>query len=141
MPYCESVTVTELYWSPAPSTQRYYVRIRLDDGREGWVHLSDVRIARLTTTLLVQQGVQAEMVMPDGATQPLTTLHVRATEYTVVNGGRRRCRAELPGGGIVRDTYAVELSVDEALAVGAAEVRFDCRSMSMSRTSWALAWA
>ena len=45
MPYCESVTVTELYWSPAPSTQRYYVRIRLDDGREGWVHLSDVRIA------------------------------------------------------------------------------------------------
>jgi hypothetical protein len=45
MPYCESVTVTELYWSPAPSTQRYFVRIRLDDGRKGWVYLSDVRIA------------------------------------------------------------------------------------------------
>ena len=44
MPYCESVTVTELYWSPAPSTQMYYVRIRLDDGREGWVHLIDVNL-------------------------------------------------------------------------------------------------
>ena len=42
MPYCESVTVTEVYWSSASFTQRYYVRIRLDDGREGWVFLSDV---------------------------------------------------------------------------------------------------
>lgn len=37
LPYCEIVTVTEIAWSPAPSTQRYFVRIRLDDGREGWV--------------------------------------------------------------------------------------------------------
>lgn len=44
MPYCESVAVIELYWSSAPSTQRYYARIRLDDGREGWVFLSDVNL-------------------------------------------------------------------------------------------------
>ncbi len=44
MPYCESVTATELYRSSAPSTQRYYVRIRLDDGREGWVFLSDINL-------------------------------------------------------------------------------------------------
>jgi hypothetical protein len=39
MPYCESVTVTELYWSSASFTQRYYAHIRLNDGREGWVFL------------------------------------------------------------------------------------------------------
>lgn len=44
MPYCESVTVTELYWSSAPFTQEYYVRIRLDDSREGWVRLRAVNL-------------------------------------------------------------------------------------------------
>ena len=44
LPYCENVTVTEVYWSPAPSTQRYFARIRLDDGREGWVSILDLGI-------------------------------------------------------------------------------------------------
>ncbi|MEZ4661505.1 MAG: hypothetical protein R2911_28475 [Caldilineaceae bacterium] len=32
------------------------------------------------STLLIPQGVQAELVLPGGVTQTLTTLHIRATE-------------------------------------------------------------
>ena len=74
-------------------------------------------------TLLVPQGVQAAMVMADGSTQPLSTLHVRATEYTVGMSGPDAMPGELPAESGY--TYAVELSVDEALAAGAVEVQFD----------------
>ena len=44
-------------------------------------------------TLLFRQGTQAEMVLPDGSTQELDQLHVRATEYTIgAERHRRRCR-------------------------------------------------
>ena len=74
-------------------------------------------------TLLFPQGTQAQMVMPDGSTQPLTTLHVRASEYTVGANGPKAMPAELPPASGY--TYAVELSVDEALAAGAKSVHFD----------------
>jgi len=74
-------------------------------------------------TLLFPQGTQAQLVMPDGSTQPLSTLSVRATEYTVGPDGPKMMPAELPP--TSGYTYAVELSVDEALAAGATEVRFD----------------
>src|SRR5207237_616351 len=47
-------------------------------------------------TLLFPQGTQAAMTMPDGSTQPLTTLHVRSTEYTVGPNGFAAMPAELP---------------------------------------------
>lgn len=73
-------------------------------------------------TLLFAQGTTAEMVLPDGTTQPLTTLNVRATEYTVGENGPEAMPAQLPPESAY--TYAVELSVDEAMAAGATEVRF-----------------
>ena len=73
-------------------------------------------------TVLFPPSTQASLVMPDGSTQPLTTLHVRATEYTVGSAGPRAMPGELPA--TSGYTYAVELSVDEALQAGAREVRF-----------------
>ena len=58
-------------------------------------------------TLLVPQGTQASMTLPDGSTAPLTTLHVRATEYTVGPNGPQAMPAELPP--TSGYTYAVEL--------------------------------
>jgi RHS repeat-associated protein len=72
-------------------------------------------------TLLVPQGTQATMVMPNGSTQPLTTLSVRATEFTVGPNGPQTMAAELPPTSAY--TYAVDLSADEASAAGA-QVRF-----------------
>ena len=74
-------------------------------------------------TLLFPQGTQAELVLPDGTLQPITTLNVRATEYTVGDDGPAAMPGELPPNSGY--TYAIELSVDEALAVGAKTVRFD----------------
>lgn len=74
-------------------------------------------------TLLSPPGTTAELVMPDGSTQPISTLSVRATEYTVGENGPQAMPAALPPNSAY--TYAVEYSVDEALAAGAAEVRFN----------------
>jgi len=73
-------------------------------------------------TLLFTPGTQATMQLPDGTTQPLTTLHVRATEYTVSDNGPLAMPAQLPSHSAY--TYAVELSVDEAVAAGAPTVQF-----------------
>jgi RHS repeat-associated protein len=73
-------------------------------------------------TLLFPQGTQASLVMPDGSTQPLSTLAVRATEFTVGTSGPRAMPGELPPASAY--TYAVELSADEAFEAGATEVRF-----------------
>lgn len=67
-------------------------------------------------TLFFSQGTQAQMLLADGTTQPLTTLHVRATEYTVGDRGEQSMPAPLPPTSAY--TYAVELSVDEAVAGG-----------------------
>ena len=94
--------------------------------------LAPAQVARGTTTvdadgtrratLIFPTGTQASLVMPDGTTQPLTDLHVRATEYTVGASGEEAMPAELPAQSGY--TYAAEYSVDEAIAAGAAEVRF-----------------
>jgi len=74
-------------------------------------------------TVLVPGGTSAELVMPDGSTQAIANLHVRATEYTVGSSGPATMPAQLPASSAY--TYAVELSADEALAAGASEVRFN----------------
>ncbi|ADH85039.1 YD repeat protein [Desulfurivibrio alkaliphilus AHT 2] len=73
-------------------------------------------------TLLFAPGTTAEMVLPDGSSQPLSTISVRATEYTVGDNGPEAMPAVLPAN--IAYTYCVELSVDEAMAAGATEVRF-----------------
>jgi RHS repeat-associated protein len=73
-------------------------------------------------TLIFPAGTTATMTLPDSSTQSLSTLHVRATEYTVGDSGP----SAMPGGLPPRSgyTYAVELSVDEAIAAGATSVEF-----------------
>jgi len=72
--------------------------------------------------IMFPQGTQAEMSLTGGITQPLSTLSVRATEYTVGENGPDTMPGELPS--TSGYTYAVELSVDESTAAGAEEVRF-----------------
>jgi RHS repeat-associated protein len=67
-------------------------------------------------TVFFLQGTQAQLLLPDGSTQPLSTLHVRATEYTIGPRGPDTMPAALPP--TSGYTYAVELSVDEALVNG-----------------------
>jgi RHS repeat-associated protein len=74
-------------------------------------------------TLLFPQGTQAQMALPDNSTRPLTTLNVRATEFTVGPIGPSAMPAPLPPTSAY--TYAVDLSVDEATAAGATGVVFD----------------
>lgn len=73
-------------------------------------------------TLLFIQGTTARMEFPDGSTQALPELSVRATEYTVGPSGPIAMPGELPPASGY--TYAVELSVDQALTAGANTVRF-----------------
>ena len=73
--------------------------------------------------MFFSQGTSAQMVMPDGTTQTLNSLNIRATEYTVGPNGPKSMSAELPPTSAY--TYAVELSADEAVTAGATEVRFD----------------
>jgi YD repeat-containing protein len=74
-------------------------------------------------TVLFPAGARATFTRPDGSTGALATLHVRATEYTVGDSGPRAMPGPLPANSGY--TYAVELSVDEALAEGASRVDFD----------------
>jgi RHS repeat-associated protein len=73
-------------------------------------------------TIVFPPGTAASMRLADGTTQPLSTLHVRATEYTVGESGPKAMPGPLPP--TSGYTYAVELSVDEALAAGATRVDF-----------------
>src|SRR5262249_42259398 len=38
-------------------------------------------------TVMIPQGTQAQVILPNGTTQPVSTLHVRLTEYTVGPNG------------------------------------------------------
>ncbi|MFI3155322.1 MAG: PKD domain-containing protein [Methylococcaceae bacterium] len=74
-------------------------------------------------TMLFPAGTQVTMTLPDGTQQALTSLHVRATEYTVGENGPKSMPGPLPP--TSGYTYAVELSADEAVAAGAKTVTFD----------------
>ena len=65
-------------------------------------------------TILFPAGTNAQMVLPDGTTQFLPSMSVRATEYTVGENGLEAMPAPLPP--TTGYTYAVDLTVDEALA-------------------------
>ena len=74
-------------------------------------------------TVMFAAGTHAEMTLKDGSKQPLDQLDVRATEYTVGDTGRAAMPGALPPASGY--TYAVELSVDQAVEAGATDVRFD----------------
>ena len=67
----------------------------------------------------------------DGTEQPLSTLHVRATEYTVGAHGPGAMPGTLPANSGY--TYAVEYSVDEAIALDARQVRFSRPVIALRR--------
>jgi RHS repeat-associated protein len=73
-------------------------------------------------TLYVPPGTQATLILPGGATQTLTTFHVHITEYTAGDTGPQAMPGELPPP--VGYTYAVDYSMDEAVAAGALNVSF-----------------
>jgi RHS repeat-associated protein len=73
-------------------------------------------------SLFFKAGTSATMTLADGSTQALSTINVRATEYTVGGTGPAAMPAQLPPNSGY--TYAVELSVDEAQGAGATGVQF-----------------
>jgi RHS repeat-associated protein len=73
-------------------------------------------------TLLFSAGTTATMTFPGGSSQPLSALNVRATELTVGPRGPEAMPGTLPPTSAY--TYAIELSVDEAVASGALRVDF-----------------
>ena len=73
-------------------------------------------------TIVFAAGTTATMLMNDGTSVPLSSLHVRATEYTVGDNGPKAMPASLPPSSGY--TYCVELSADEAVTAGARTVQF-----------------
>ncbi|MCP4001441.1 MAG: hypothetical protein GY727_11085, partial [Gammaproteobacteria bacterium] len=69
-----------------------------------------------TAVVMIPQGTTATITLPDGSTQNLSTMSIRATEYTVGATGPAAMPGTLPPTSSY--TYAVELSVDEAIASG-----------------------
>lgn len=74
-------------------------------------------------TLLFPEGEKASLKLPDGTAKAASTIHVRATEYTVGACGPKAMPALLPPSSAY--TFATEFSVDEGVAVGAVEVAFE----------------
>jgi len=73
-------------------------------------------------TLFFPQGTNATMIYPSGFKHVLTSINVRATEYTEGENGFEAMPGSLPPTSAY--TYAVELSVDEAITAGATRVEF-----------------
>src|SRR5204863_9439305 len=73
-------------------------------------------------TILIPPNTTAELVMPDGSTQPFSGGQLRITELTVGATGQAAMPAKLPRSSAY--TWAAEFSFDEAEAAGAASVRF-----------------
>ena len=75
------------------------------------------------TWLYFPPGTQTSLRFADGGTQAISTVHVRATEYTVGPRGEDSMPATLPPTSAYG--FAAEFSVDEAVAAGAEGVDFN----------------
>ncbi len=73
-------------------------------------------------TILFPAGTTATMTLPGGSVTSIDELSVRATEYTVGENGPETMPGQLPPSSGY--TYAVELSVDQAIAASATRVDF-----------------
>ena len=85
-------------------------------------------------TLLFPAANSGSLEMPDGSSQPVNTLNVRLTEYSVGPRGPMAMPGTLPPQSAY--TYCVELSADEAVAAGAKSVRLVDQSFNMLKTIW-----
>ena len=74
------------------------------------------------TALLFKQGTTATLKLPGGAMVGLDKVHVRATEFTTGANGVNAMPGALPANSAY--TYAVDYSLDEAVAAGATETTF-----------------
>ncbi len=74
-------------------------------------------------TLLLPPNTRATLVTADGKRTAATSLSLRATEYTVGTHGAKAMPSPLPA--TSGYTYAVEISADEAMDLGATSVEFD----------------
>jgi RHS repeat-associated protein len=73
-------------------------------------------------TVFFPSGTSATMTLSDGSTQPISTLHIRATELSVGTDGPLAMPAALPPSSAY--TYCLDLSADEARAADAKSVVF-----------------
>ncbi|MBN8540430.1 MAG: PKD domain-containing protein [Deltaproteobacteria bacterium] len=75
-----------------------------------------------TATVLVPQNTAAHLKMPSGANIAVENLNIRMTEFTVGPNGPKKMPASLPLQ--TAYTYALEITTDEAIALGAEQVVF-----------------
>jgi PKD repeat protein len=75
-----------------------------------------------TATIVVKPQTTAQLIMPDGSSRAVNQLSIRATEVTVGTDGPKRMPADLPTN--TGYTYAVDLTADEAIALGAKSIEF-----------------
>ncbi len=73
-------------------------------------------------TVIFPPGTVATMTLPNASTQSLSSMHVRATEYTVGGQGPAAMPLDLPKTSAY--TYAVAFTVDEADAAQATALQF-----------------
>ncbi|MEM7645689.1 MAG: PKD domain-containing protein, partial [Pseudomonadota bacterium] len=76
-----------------------------------------------TGVLFVPPNTSGEVVLPDGSRQSLPSMSVRITEYTVGDTGPLAMPGTLPP--TTDYTYAMELSVDQAISLGSDRVEFN----------------
>ncbi|WP_370307296.1 RHS repeat-associated core domain-containing protein [Sinimarinibacterium flocculans] len=72
--------------------------------------------------LIFQPNTTASLIMPDGSTQGLAGDVIRLTEFTVGNSGLSAMPGNLPPSSAY--TYAVDMTGDQQLAVGAKTMQF-----------------
>lgn len=75
-----------------------------------------------TATLMVPKSTSAQVELPGGGTISLPTLSMRITEFTVGENGPQKMPASLPT--YTSYTYAIDITADEALAMGAKHIKF-----------------
>ncbi len=116
--YVEIDSVAMLPLDPAVTTVNFSQPIEVAQGTPA----TDTSGTR-RNTLLFEGGTEVSVTLPNGSSQPIIgPINVRSTEYTVGPLGPAAMPAVLPPTSAY--TYAVELSVDEAMALGATEVQF-----------------
>lgn len=74
------------------------------------------------TRLMFKPGTTATMRLPDNSIVPLTTMNVRASEFTVGVNGPETMPGDLPP--LSAYTYASEYAIDEATALNAVDTTF-----------------
>ena len=74
-------------------------------------------------TILIPANTQAGLSLPTQSTEPLSSMTIRATEYTANRLGEKAMPGELPPASGY--TYAIELGADEAVVAEATDIQFD----------------